>query len=330
MIISKTPLRISFAGGGTDLPSFYRPNGYGAVLSTSIDSYIYVTVKKHSSLFAEKIRLNYSESELLSSPNEIKNPIIRECLNFLGIDDRIYISTVADAPGSSGLGSSSSFCVGLLNALYKFKGINVSVGRLADEAAHIEIDVLKRPIGKQDHYAAAFGGMNYLRFHADGTVTVKPVIVPMSRNDALFNGMLSFWTGVSRASESVLAEQDHNNPKNNDILLRMRQQAEDLCTLLYQKDFTLEKFGRIIHEGWLMKRKLASLITNASIDQAYELALANGAFGGKISGAGGGGFLSIFGTPDRLGAISPLMRTQGLVPYRFNIDASGATVTESD
>lgn len=330
MIISKTPLRISFAGGGTDLPSFYRSNDYGAVLSTSIDSYIYVTVKRHTSLFIEKIRLNYSESELLDTHAEIKNPIIRECLNFLGIDDRIYISTIADAPSSSGLGSSSSFCVGLLNALYKFKGVSVSVGRLADEAAHIEIDVLKRPMGKQDHYAAAFGGMNYLSFQADGTVTVKPVIVPMARNDALFNGMRSFWTGVSRPSESVLAEQDRNNGKNNDVLLQIRRQADDLCGLLYDKNFSVEKFGKIIHEGWLMKRKLASLISNPSIDRAYELAMANGAYGGKISGAGGGGFLNIFASPDRLEAISPLLQAQGLVPYRFNIDASGATVTELD
>ncbi|MBI5245417.1 MAG: GHMP kinase [Elusimicrobia bacterium] len=330
MIISKTPLRISFAGGGTDLPSFYKSNGYGAVLSTSINSYIYVTVKKHTALFNERIRLNYSESELLDARDKVKNPIIRECLKFLAIDERIYISTIADAPGQSGLGSSSSFCVGLLNALYKFKHMSVSVGRIADEAAHIEIDVLKRPMGKQDHYAAAFGGLNYLRFHADGTVTVKPVIIPMKRHNLLFNSMLSFWTGVSRPSESILAEQDRNNPRNSGLLLAMRQQAEDLCGLLYREDFSMDRFGRIIHDGWEMKRKLASQITNSSIDRCYELAMGNGAYGGKISGAGGGGFLNVFAAPERLPVISKELEREGLVPFQFDIDASGATVTELD
>ena len=157
MIISRTPLRISFAGGGTDIPSFYKKNSYGCVLSSAINKYIYVSVKKHSKLYSEKIRLNYSETETVNDVEKIKNPIIRTCLKFLEIDDNIYISTVADAPGSSGLGSSSTFCVGLLNALYAYKGQKVNSNRLAKEAAKIEMEILKRPIGKQDHYAAAFG-----------------------------------------------------------------------------------------------------------------------------------------------------------------------------
>jgi D-glycero-alpha-D-manno-heptose-7-phosphate kinase len=330
VIISKTPLRISFAGGGTDLPSFYNKHGYGAVLSTSINSYIYVTIKRHSPLFKERIRLNYSESELLDSPDGIKNPIIRECLRFLGVDDRIYISTVADVPGQSGLGSSSSFCVGLLNALYKFKGMNVSVGRLAEEAAHIEIDVLKRPMGKQDHYAAAFGGLNYIRFNADGTVTIKPVIIPMERHNLLFNSMLSFWTGVTRPAESVLAEQDKNNGKNADLLTAMRDQAQTLCDLMYRPDFSMADFGRVIHEGWMLKRKLASQITNSNFDSCYELALKHGAYGGKISGAGGGGFLNVFAAPDKLPTIRRELELAKLFTLQFDIDSSGATVTELD
>lgn len=330
MIISKTPLRISFAGGGTDLPSFYNAHGYGAVLSTSINSYIYVTIKKHSPLFRERIRLNYSESELLDTRETIKNPIIRECLRYLEIDDRIYISTVADVPGQSGLGSSSSFCVGLLNALYKYKGMNVSVGRLAEEAAHIEIDVLKRPMGKQDHYAAAFGGLNYIRFNADGTVTLKPVIVPMERHNLLFNGMLSFWTGITRPAENVLAEQDKNNGKNAELLIAMRDQAEKLCDLMYRPDFSMEAFGRIIHDGWMMKRKLASQITNSDFDRCYELALKHGAYGGKISGAGGGGFLNVFASPEKLPGIRRELEAAKLTPLQFDIDSSGATVTELD
>ena len=187
MIISKTPLRISFAGGGTDLPSFYKHNDYGAVLSTGINSYLYVSVKKHTPLYNERIRLNYSESELVNDVKEIKNPIIRECLKFLEIDDAIYISTVADAPPAAGLGSSSTFAVGLLNGLYKYKGITASRGMLAEEAAHIELDILKKPMGKQDHYAAAFGGLNYIRFNSDESVTIKPLITKVQVIEELFN-----------------------------------------------------------------------------------------------------------------------------------------------
>lgn len=330
MIISKTPLRISFAGGGTDLPSFYKHNEYGAVISTSIDSYIYVTVKKHTPLFEERIRLNYSEAELVTDINEIKNPIIRECLKFLNIDDRLYISTIADAPGSSGLGSSSSFCVGLLNALYKYKGITVSSGRLAEEAAYIEIEVLKRPMGKQDHYAGAYGGLNYFRFNADGTVTVKPIIVSISVINDLFNSMISFWTGVVRPSESVLAEQDKNNIKNSENLLIMRQQAEELSNLLYSDNFSIERFGKTIHAGWQLKRQLASQVSNPGINRYYNIAMKNGAYGGKISGAGGGGFLNIFARVDNHLNITNSLQKAGLVPFKFNIDASGTTVSVLD
>ena len=175
MIISKTPLRISFAGGGTDLRSYYENNKFGAVLNTSINSYIYVTIKKQTSLFQEKYRLNYSETELVNDLEQINNPIIRECIRFLEINDQLYISTIADAPASTGLGSSSTFCVGLLNTLYKFKGEVVSPGRLAEEAAYIECDILKRPMGKQDHYAAGFGGLNYIRFNDDESTNVKSI-----------------------------------------------------------------------------------------------------------------------------------------------------------
>lgn len=328
--LSKTPLRISFVGGGTDLPSFYKNNEFGAVLSTTIDSSIYVTVKKHTPLFNERIRLNYSETELVNDIEHIKNPIIKECLRFLQIDDRIYISTVADAPGCSGLGSSSAFCVGLLNALYKYKGSNISVGRLAEEAAHIEIDVLKRPMGKQDHYAAAFGGLNYFVFHADGTVTVKQVNVSDRIINTLFDNLLSFWTKESRPSESVLAEQNKNNSKNKDLLLVMRQQAEELTSLLYSDDFSIERFSRVIHEGWLMKRKLASNVSNTIIDDYYEAARKDGALGGKISGAGGGGFLNLFAPAECHGKISASLEKIGLVPFRFGFDPNGTRTMKLD
>jgi len=330
VIISKTPLRISFAGGGTDLPSFYKGNGYGAVLSRCIDNYIYVSIKEHSSLFDERIRLNYSETELVNEVDKIENSIVRECLKFLQIDDRIYISTIADAPAMSGLGSSSAFCVGLLNALYKYKGINISPGKLAEEAAYIELKVLKRPMGKQDHYAAAFGGLNYFVFHSDGTVSVKPVNVADEAIATLSNSMISFWTRKTRPSESVLAEQNNNSRKNKDILSTMRKQAEDLLDLLHNDNFSIERFGRIIHDGWGMKCKLASNVSNASIDRYYNIAMKNGAFGGKISGAGGGGFFNIFAPSGNQKKIADALQRVGLVPFKFNFEARGTMVTKFD
>jgi len=327
MIISKTPLRISFAGGGTDLPSFYKENEYGAALSVAIDNYIYVVVKKHSSLFKERIRLNYSETELVDDVDKIKNPIIRECLKFLHIDDRLFINTIADAPGSSGLGSSSAFCVGLLKALYKYKGIIVSPGRLAEEAAYIEIEKLARPIGKQDHYAAAYGGLNYYCFRSNGTVSIAPVIVSEDIINTIFDCMVSFWTGITRPSEEVLLEQDKNNNKNRDNLLAMRQQAKDLLDLLNCKEFSIESFSKIIHEGWMIKKKLASKVSNLLIDKWYGIALKNGALGGKISGAGAGGFLNVFAEKTKQDKIIKTLQKEGLVQFKFNIDYSGSKVS---
>ncbi|GAH62129.1 unnamed protein product, partial [marine sediment metagenome] len=257
-----------------------------------------------------------SETELLDNIEDIKNPIIRECLRFLEIDDRIYISTIADVPGSSGLGSSSSFCVGLLNALYRYKGEIVSPGRLAEEAAHIEIDILKRPIGKQDHYAAAFGGLNYIRFNSDESVTIRPIITKAQTVEKLFNSMISFSTGISRPSGSILKEQDNKNRRNAKILIFMREQAARLMDLIYDNNLSIDKFGKIIHEGWQMKRKLASRISSSTIDRFYSIAREKGAIGGKISGAGGGGFLNIIAHEADHEKIKEALKTAGLMPCK--------------
>ena len=219
MIISRTPLRISFAGGGTDIPSFYRKNNYGCVLSAAINKYIYVSVKKHSEIFTEKIRLNYSDTENVDSVNKIKNPIIRACLKHLNINENIYISTVADAPGSSGLGSSSAFCVGLLNALYTYKGLNVSKNKLAEEAATIEIDVLKRLIGKQDHYAAAFGSINFFKFHSDEKISVKPIDENSQNVKMIFNNLYTFYSGINRDASKILESQGNRDKENINNLI---------------------------------------------------------------------------------------------------------------
>lgn len=328
MIISKTPLRISFAGGGTDLRSFYKYNKYGAVLSTSIDSYIYVSVKKQPSLFLEKYRLNYSETELVNDVDDIKNPIIRECIKFLEIDDQLYISTIADAPASTGLGSSSTFCVGLLNALYKFKKEEVNVGRLAEEAVYIECDVLKRPMGKQDHYAAAYGGFNYIRFYDDETVTVRPLNINSINMKKLSNSIAMFWTGLTRPSEFVLKEQDRKNKINENALRKLKDQAKELSRILTQSELKIENIADLLNQGWEYKKTLASKISNKTIDDWYAKALEHGALGGKISGAGGGGFLTLIADPSKHDHLISEMRNQGLIKYNFGLDSGGTIVTE--
>src|SRR5215813_8162112 len=195
IVVTRTPLRVSFAGGGTDLAAFYERGGYGAVLSTAVNKYIYVTVKQHGEVFNERIRLNYSKSERAQRIEDIENNIARECLRFLQVEPPLYISTVGDLPASTGLGGSSSFAVGLLNALHAFRGERVSAGELAEEACHIEIEALKQPIGKQDQYAAAFGGVNFFSFEPDGVVKVEPQRLKNGTLKRLFNCVLMFWTG---------------------------------------------------------------------------------------------------------------------------------------
>jgi D-glycero-alpha-D-manno-heptose-7-phosphate kinase len=298
IVVTRTPLRVSFAGGGTDLAEFYE-HDYGAVFSTAVDKYIYVTVKRHSNLFYEPIRVNYSKSEQVNRVDEIENNIARECLRFLDIDPPIYISTVGDLPASTGLGGSSSFAVGLLNALHAFRGERVSPGRLAEEASYIEIDVLKEPIGKQDQYAAAFGGLNYFCFKPGGGVTVEAHRLTDNGLRCLFDSMLMFWTGHQRDSSGVLTEQRANTPVKTDSLVKMRGHAKELHALTSSGDVDVAEFGRIMHENWRLKRQLASRITTHEIDEWYRAALESGAEGGKLCGAGGGGFLLFIVPPER-------------------------------
>jgi D-glycero-alpha-D-manno-heptose-7-phosphate kinase len=301
VIVTRTPLRVSFAGGGTDLPAFYEQEG-GAVLSTAITRYVYVTVKRHSELFFEPIRLNYSKSEQVDTIDQLENNIARECLKFLGIDPPIYISTVGDVPASTGLGGSSAFTVGLLNALHAYRGERVSPGQLADEACHIEIDVLGEPIGKQDQYAAAFGGINLLSFKPGGGVTVEHQRLAAGQLRDLFDGMLMFWTGHQRDASAVLTEQRDNTAAKLDRLRTLRDQAHDLNRRLLE-GLDVSSFGKLLDEGWQLKRQLASTITNSQIDLWYDRAMDAGADGGKLCGAGGGGFLLFLARPERHQAI---------------------------
>jgi D-glycero-alpha-D-manno-heptose-7-phosphate kinase len=321
VVMTQTPFRVSFAGGGTDLPDFYNLDT-GAVLSAAVDKYVYVTVKRHSELFNEPIRLNYSQTEQVNSIDELRNNIARECLRFLAIEPPIYISTVGDMPASTGMGGSSTFAVGLLNALHAFRGERVTAGQLAEEACHIEIDILKEPIGKQDQYAAAFGGFNLFRFKRGGNVTVEPQRVMNGAVPQLFANIMLFWTGHQRPASMVLTEQKANTVSKLDLLRRMRDDAYELRELCKGASIDPVLFGAALHRNWEMKRQLASAVSNEQINVWYDRAMAAGAEGGKLCGAGGGGFLMFVVQPDKQARVHEALSELLCVGVNYEVHGS--------
>jgi D-glycero-alpha-D-manno-heptose-7-phosphate kinase len=266
--------------------------------------------------------VNYSLTEQVNHVDEIRNNIARECLRFLRLGPPIYISTVGDLPASTGLAGSSSFAVGLLQALHAYKGERVSAGQLAEEASHIEIEVLREPIGKQDQYAAAFGGLNYFRFNPGGGVTVEPVRVNNGFLNALFDHVMFFWTGMQRDASSVLSEQKENIPAKMDLLKRMRDHADQLHDLARCGTFDCVAFGKILDESWGMKRRLANSISTAQIDSYYDQAMKAGAEGGKICGAGRGGFLLFIVKPEKQPAVRQALKELREVAIRPEVHGS--------
>jgi len=327
-ITTRTPLRVSFAGGGTDLPEFYE-KGYGAVFSTAIDKHLYVTVKPLSPIYGTNYRLNYSQSEQADCIDDIENAIARECLRLVDVEPPIYIGTVADLPAFSGLGSSSSFAVGLLHALHAYRGERISSGHIAEEAAHVEIEVLKRPMGKQDHFAAAFGGLNYIRFRNDGGVSIEPQNIDAGKVAKLFDNVLLFWTGLHRDSSEVLCEQRQNVDDRTDELEAMRDQAMSLRDVV-SNGFCIKQFGTLLDEGWALKQKLASSITNDRISGWYRRAKEAGAIGGKLCGAGGGGFLLFVAEQDRHDHIRDALSDLTGVDIGYEPQGSSVLVTVAD
>jgi D-glycero-alpha-D-manno-heptose-7-phosphate kinase len=321
VIVTRTPLRISFAGGGTDLPDFYERQP-GAVFSTAINRYVYVTVKRHGPVFDEAIRITYSRTESVDRIDDIENNIARECLRLLEIEPPIYVSTIGDLPASTGLGGSSAFAVGLLNALHAYRGDRVSAGQLAEEAAHIEINVLGQPIGKQDQYAAAFGGLNLFVFKPGGGVTVEPHRLVHNAIHSLFAPLLVFWTGHQRDAESVLSEQKSKTGDKLRSLERMRDLAYEMQRLPMNGSLDAAALGRIVNDSWQLKRGLASTISNDRIDEWYDRAMNAGALGGKILGAGGGGFLMFVAEPDRKNAVRRALGSLREVPMAYEAHGS--------
>jgi D-glycero-alpha-D-manno-heptose-7-phosphate kinase len=318
-------MRISFVGGGTDFGDFYRSVSPGAVVSAAINKWVYVTVKRHSPLFDEPIRLNYSETEMTGRVQDIKNDIARACLELLEIEPPIYISTIADLPAASGLGSSSAFAVGLLNALHGLRGEEASAGQLAAEACKVELEILKKPIGKQDQFAAAYGGLNYIRFHSDERVSVSPIRLPHEETAALFQHVLLFWTGVCRSSSSVLSEQKQNLKETEviDSLTKMCLQAEALRESL-GRGFDPHAMGRLLDETWSLKRRLARGISSSRFDKVYECGRAAGALGGKLCGAGGGGFMMFLVEREKQEALCEALSE--FVCVRVELDSAGSRI----
>ena len=329
LIVTRTPLRISFAGGGTDLPGFYQQD-FGAVFSTTISSYLYVTVKSHSPLFNEPIRLNYRRSEEVHTVDEIENDIARECLRFLEIEPPIYISTVADHPQSSGLGGSGAFAVGLLNALHSFRGERVSAAQLAEEACHIEIEVLGQPIGKQDQCAVAYGGLNFFRFGRTGNVSVESHRLSNGRVHELFDNLLLFWTGHQHDSSVILAEQEANMLDKMESLRQLRDHAHELHELMANGHVDLPRFGQILHEGWEVKRGLASTISTNEIDNWYRRGIEAGAEGGKLCGAGGGGCLLFVVKPEHQDSVRRALHELSEVPLSYEVHGSRVLLPTGD
>ena len=321
-----TPQRISFAGGGTDFSDFYLKHG-GAVVSATIDKFVYVTVKRHSELFEEKYRLSYSQTEHVDDIELIQNDIARECLRFLNVDPPLFISTTSDLPVSSGLGSSSSFAVGLLLALHTLRGESVTAGQLAEEACHIEIEVLGKPIGKQDQYAAAFGGLNYFDFRKDGRVRVESLWNSRNDGQSIFDASILFWTGIQRKAEDILSEQQKNIPNRIDSLVEMSDLARKCRDIFLNSEKLVTDVAEVINESWVHKRDFASTISSTLLDAGIDRALKSGALGSKIAGAGGGGFLYVLAKKsDQIKVIEALSEMSAV---SFKYCATGAKVLAS-
>jgi D-glycero-alpha-D-manno-heptose-7-phosphate kinase len=320
LIISRTPLRVSFVGGGTDLPEFYEEHG-GAVVSTTVDKWIHVIVARR---FEGDVRVGYSRTEIVENAAAVEHELVRESMRVTGISRGVDILTIADVPShGTGLGSSSSVTVGVMNALYAYQGIYRPPLQLADEAANIEINVLGKPIGRQDQYAAAVGGFNLIEFlPRGGGVRVEPVVCPPGTLKRVQRWLLLFYTGRQRAAADVLSEQRRaiEDGRAVESLKRMRELAYELRDGLAADDAAA--IGKFLHENWELKQTLAGGVSDSEVDDWYSRALGAGAVGGKILGAGGGGFLLLAAPPDRHAEIRAALPPLREVPLRFTARGS--------
>lgn len=316
MIVVQTPLRISFLGGGTDFEGFYAEHG-GAVLSTAIDKCVFIIIKER---FDDLICVNYSKRERVECVDELRHDLVREAMRLVGITKGIEITTLADIPSEgTGLGSSSSITVGLLQALYAYRGETKTAETLAQEACRIEIDILGAPIGKQDQYIAAYGGFRFITFNGKG-ITVDGVALPKPQRRRLDDNLLLFYSGITRKANGILAEQKSNINDRIAVLGAMRDMAREAKDAVTAGEF--DTLGEIMHRGWELKRQMASGISNGQIDEIYETARKAGAIGGKITGAGGGGFLLFYCPKSKQDDVRAALHGLRELPFRFEPDGS--------
>ena len=326
MIITRTPFRISFAGGGTDLKAYYSKEP-GKVISSSITNYIYVVLKRQIGIVEHKYRVNWSKVEFCNEIDEIEHPIVREALKMFDIDFAIEITTFTEIPGQTGLGSSSSFAVGLVNGLRAIKGEMATKHVLASEAAHIEVDLLGRTMGKQDHYAASYGNFNIFTFEANDVVWVEPVLYRPEVKEKLQKNLMLFYTGLKRDASAILKSQEEQTDIKFDSLRKLQALVEPMRDVL-SKGKNLNQFGEILHEGWMLKRQLTDDISSSVIDKYYKKARKAGAIGGKILGAGGGGFLLFYVPRGKQKQVKGALKDLYYLPVQF--DSSGTRITYYD
>lgn len=322
MIISMTPVRVSFLGGGTDYPEHFDKHG-GATLGTSVDKYVYITVSHLTAFFDHRIRVGYSKTELVPTIDDIQHPSVRECLRFMEIEGGVEINIVSDLPARSGLGSSSSFTVGLLHALHAFKGNVVSKDQLAAEAVHVEREMIKERVGVQDQYTSAFGGVLHLDLQGVNRIIPKPVVISASRKQALQDRLMIFYTGIQRMAHNVLKEQIKRTKKGSitpNLMELGKLVPQGIDILCNGQD--LSNFGDVLHQGWILKRKFSDAISNTFIDDAYQRARQAGAIGGKLMGAGSGGFLLLYVEPYNQEAVRKALSEMREVT--FNLEDQGS------
>ena len=323
MIISRTPFRVSLFGGGTDYPAWFREHG-GAVLGTAIDKYCYISVRYLPPFFEHRHRIVYSKVELVREVREIQHPAVRGVLGELAVDAGLEIHHDADLPARSGLGSSSSFTVGLLNAVHAMRGRMVTKSELGREAIRIEQDVLKESVGCQDQIWAAYGGLNKIDFLPDGSFAVTPVIVPPERRRELRQSMMLFFTGFSRYASDFAKDQLDNLKRRAVQLKTMRAMVDQAVDILRDEHAPVRELGELLHESWRLKRELAESVSTGAIDAIYEAGRAAGAVGGKLLGAGGGGFILFIVEPDRREAVRERLRH--LIHVAFDFDTEGSKI----
>ena len=326
MIITRTPFRISFAGGGTDLRAFYSAEA-GQVISTSINKYIYVVVKKQIGIVEHKYRINWSKVEFKDRVEDIEHPIVREALIMFGIDFPIEITTFTDIPGQTGLGSSSAFAVGLVNALHALKGEMVTKHTLASEAAHIEVDLLGRSMGKQDHFASSYGNLNVFTFNPNETVLVEPVLYEPSTKKDIQNNLLLFYLKSKRDASKILESQERDT-QNKILELRNLKDLVDPLREIFSSGDNLHNFGKILDKGWKIKSQITDDISSLEIENYYQKAKKNGASGGKLLGAGGGGFLLFYVEQANQKKVIDALSDLYFLPVEF--DNGGTRITYYD